>query len=88
MLIEYGLKYANFCTDEDVEEILENESSKVGKYSATLSQEPENILEVEEPSSNLCKHGVVYVKSCKRSCDISSLSKSWQDEYRYSSVDF
>jgi len=58
-------KYANFYTSDEVEEMLEREGFRTIRYSATLSQEPERVRKVEEPSSDLSGCGFVCIKSVK-----------------------
>lgn len=58
-------KYANFYTTKEVEEMLEKEKFQIKGYAATLSQEPETMIYVEEPSSDVGKHGFVCIKAVK-----------------------
>lgn len=58
-------KYANFYALEKVEEMLEERGFKTIKYSATLSQEPETVRKVEEPSNDVSGRGFVCIKAVK-----------------------
>jgi ubiquinone/menaquinone biosynthesis C-methylase UbiE len=58
-------KYANFYTIEEIKEMLEKEKFQIKGYTATLSQEPEMILHVEGPSSDVGRHGFVCIKAVK-----------------------
>lgn len=58
-------KYANFYTLNEVEKMLEKERFKTIKYSATLSQEPQIVRKVEEPSSDVGEHGFICIKAAK-----------------------
>lgn len=58
-------KYANFYALEEVEKMLENEEFRAIKYSATLSQEPENVRKVEEPSNEVDERGFICIKAVK-----------------------
>jgi len=58
-------KHANFYTLGEVKEILEGEGFRTIKSSATLSQGPETIREVEEPSSDVSGRGFICINAVK-----------------------
>ena len=58
-------KHANFYTSDEVKEVLERVGFRTVRYSATLSQKPEKVRKVEEPSSDLSGCGFVCIKSVK-----------------------
>jgi len=59
-------KDANFYSVKEIEEALECVRFKSTKRVATLSQEPEAVTTIEEPSSNVDQRGFVCIKAIKR----------------------
>lgn len=58
-------KHAKFYTTGEVEEALERGGFKITKRVATLSQGPEAVTMIEEPSSDVGQHGFVCMKGIK-----------------------
>ncbi|GAI37469.1 unnamed protein product, partial [marine sediment metagenome] len=58
-------KDANFYSVKEIEEALECVRFKSTKCVATLSQEPEAVTTIEEPSSNVDQRGFVCIKAIK-----------------------
>lgn len=58
-------KHAKFYTVEEVEEMLERVGFKITKRFATLSQGPEAVTTIEEPSSTISQRGFVCIKAIR-----------------------
>lgn len=58
-------RYANFYTLQEVEEMLRETGFETTTYSATLSQKPQAVRKVEEPSSDLTRCGIICIKAAK-----------------------
>ncbi|MFW6110721.1 MAG: class I SAM-dependent methyltransferase [Thermoproteota archaeon] len=58
-------RHANFYTLQEVKEILRKAGFKANDYTATLSQRPQEVHKVEEPSCELTGRGIVCIKATK-----------------------
>ena len=58
-------KHANFYTLQEVKKILKKAGFKSTDYAVTLSQKPEEVKKVEEPSCELTGRGIVCTKATK-----------------------
>lgn len=58
-------RHANFYDLAQVEEMLHRTGFKIEGRSATLSQGPESIVDIEEPCSEVRTHGFVCVRGVK-----------------------
>jgi len=58
-------RHANFYDLAQVEEMLNRTGFGIEEYSATLSQGPESIVDVEEPCSEVRNHGFVCIRGVK-----------------------
>jgi len=58
-------KHAKFYTLDEVKKILKEEGFKTKANSATLSQGPETIRKVEDPSSDVSGRGFICIKAVK-----------------------
>ncbi|MFW6117146.1 MAG: class I SAM-dependent methyltransferase [Thermoproteota archaeon] len=56
-------RYANFYTLQEVEEMLKETGFKPDQYSATLSQSPQTVQRIEDPSKDLTEKGIICVRA-------------------------